>query len=66
MCVRKKMRELNECEKKGGNRMCVGCGKKEGDNRTCVRKKRRELKVWEKRGRQLKVCEKKEEGTECV
>ncbi len=42
MCVRKKMRELNECEKKGGNRMCVGKkrGKKEG----------RQLNVFEKKG----------------
>ncbi len=56
--------------------MCVGCGKKEGDNRTCVRKKRREPNVCEKKvegtehvrkkettERQLNVCEKK--GRKC-
>ncbi len=30
--------------------MCVGCGKKEGDNRTCVRKKMREPNECEKKG----------------
>ncbi len=39
MYVGKKRGQLNVCEKKGG------------DNRMCVRKKRRQLKGWEKRGR---------------